>query len=66
MGEAATTYSNLTIVTSDNPRLEDPLAIIAEIEAGIDQSKIQKRSPDNLQLNNGAHSYTVIRSKKSN
>ncbi|KQC09437.1 MAG: hypothetical protein APR62_02390 [Smithella sp. SDB] len=60
MGEAATTFSDLTIVTSDNPRLEDPLAIIAEIEAGIDQGKIQKKSPDNLQLNNGAHSYTVI------
>ena len=37
MGEAAASYSDLTIVTSDNPRLEDPLAIIAEIETGIDQ-----------------------------
>ena len=36
MGETATFYSDLTIVTSDNPRLEDPLAIIAEIETGID------------------------------
>ena len=35
MGEAATAYSDLTIVTSDNPRTEDPLEIIREIEAGI-------------------------------
>ena len=38
MGETATFYSDLTIVTSDNPRLEDPLAIIAEIETGIDRT----------------------------
>ena len=42
MGEAAAFYSDLTIVTSDNPRLEDPLAIIAEIEKGIDRNKIRK------------------------
>lgn len=35
MGEAASSLSDLAIVTSDNPRTEDPLAIIREIEAGI-------------------------------
>jgi UDP-N-acetylmuramoyl-L-alanyl-D-glutamate--2,6-diaminopimelate ligase len=35
MGEAATALSDLTIVTSDNPRTEDPLEIIREIETGI-------------------------------
>ena len=35
MGEAASAYSDLAIVTSDNPRTEDPLAIIREIETGI-------------------------------
>ena len=34
MGRAATTNADLTIITSDNPRSEDPLAIIAEIEPG--------------------------------
>jgi UDP-N-acetylmuramoyl-L-alanyl-D-glutamate--2,6-diaminopimelate ligase len=34
MGEAATSLADLSIVTSDNPRSEDPLAIIAEIEPG--------------------------------
>jgi UDP-N-acetylmuramoyl-L-alanyl-D-glutamate--2,6-diaminopimelate ligase len=60
MGETATFYSDLTIVTSDNPRLEDPLAIIAEIEAGIDQTTIQKIAPENLQVKDDAHTYTVI------
>lgn len=35
MGEAATSHSDLAIVTSDNPRTEPPLEIIREIEAGI-------------------------------
>jgi len=41
MGEAATLYSDLTILTSDNPRSEDPAAIIAEIEKGIDLQKLE-------------------------
>jgi len=35
MGQAAAEASDLVIVTSDNPRSEDPVAIIAEIEAGL-------------------------------
>jgi UDP-N-acetylmuramoyl-L-alanyl-D-glutamate--2,6-diaminopimelate ligase len=34
MGAAATANADLTILTSDNPRSEDPLAIIGEIEPG--------------------------------
>src|SRR6266511_2634783 len=34
MGEACTRLADLTIVTSDNPRSEDPLDIIREIEPG--------------------------------
>jgi len=35
MGEIAAAYADWTILTSDNPRSEDPLAIIACIEEGI-------------------------------
>lgn len=35
MGKLAATLADYAIVTSDNPRTEDPLAIIAAIEAGI-------------------------------
>jgi UDP-N-acetylmuramoyl-L-alanyl-D-glutamate--2,6-diaminopimelate ligase len=34
MGRAATSLADLTVITSDNPRSEEPRAIIAEIEAG--------------------------------
>jgi UDP-N-acetylmuramoyl-L-alanyl-D-glutamate--2,6-diaminopimelate ligase len=35
MGEIAARYSNLVVLTSDNPRTEDPLSIMAEIRAGL-------------------------------
>jgi UDP-N-acetylmuramoyl-L-alanyl-D-glutamate--2,6-diaminopimelate ligase len=35
MGAAALNGSDVVIVTSDNPRTEDPLAIIGEIEGGM-------------------------------
>ncbi|HSB68918.1 MAG TPA: UDP-N-acetylmuramoyl-L-alanyl-D-glutamate--2,6-diaminopimelate ligase [Candidatus Methylomirabilis sp.] len=35
MGEAAARLADLVIVTSDNPRTEDPLTIIAEIDLGV-------------------------------
>jgi UDP-N-acetylmuramoyl-L-alanyl-D-glutamate--2,6-diaminopimelate ligase len=35
MGKAAAENSDLAIITSDNPRNEDPMAIIREIEKGV-------------------------------
>ncbi len=35
MGQAAAAGSQLVIITSDNPRSEDPLAIISQIEPGV-------------------------------
>ncbi len=35
MGQAAGEYSDLVIITSDNPRTEDPLEIIEQIELGV-------------------------------
>lgn len=37
MGELATRMSDLAVLTSDNPRTEDPLAILAEMEIGARQ-----------------------------
>ena len=36
MGEIATRYASRVIVTSDNPRFEDPNEIIADIKGGMD------------------------------
>jgi UDP-N-acetylmuramoyl-L-alanyl-D-glutamate--2,6-diaminopimelate ligase len=44
MGQAAAAGSNLAIVTSDNPRSEEPLAIIREIEPGLAKSGFAKIS----------------------
>ena len=38
MGEVAAALADEVILTSDNPRTEDPLAIIAQIEAGMKKS----------------------------
>ncbi|HEX8458528.1 MAG TPA: UDP-N-acetylmuramoyl-L-alanyl-D-glutamate--2,6-diaminopimelate ligase [Pyrinomonadaceae bacterium] len=35
MGEAAATHSDIVILTSDNPRTEDPEAILADAEVGL-------------------------------
>ena len=35
MGRAAAQQSDLVILTSDNPRSEDPMAILREVEAGV-------------------------------
>ena len=47
MGEAATRLADLTVVTSDNPRSEDPLAIIDEILPGAERGAGELRvEPD--------------------
>ncbi len=37
MGEAATTFADYAIVTSDNPRSEEPMRIIADISSGAER-----------------------------
>ena len=42
MGEVAAQHSIMVILTSDNPRSEDPLAIIREIEVGVTRKGFAK------------------------
>ena len=44
MGAVAARLADLAVVTSDNPRSEDPLAIIAEILAGVPARAREHRS----------------------
>jgi UDP-N-acetylmuramoyl-L-alanyl-D-glutamate--2,6-diaminopimelate ligase len=46
MGSAATRLSDLAVLTSDNPRSEDPMDIIREIESGIRQGTHYLVEPD--------------------
>src|SRR5712692_8029630 len=39
MGQAAARRADLVVATSDNPRTEDPLAILADIEPGLSKHK---------------------------
>src|SRR5262249_115684 len=39
MGEASGRLSDLTILTNDNPRQEDPLKIISDVVVGLQKSK---------------------------
>jgi len=43
MGQIAGEYSDLVIITSDNPRNEDPLKIIEEIEVGVKEKGVDFR-----------------------
>ena len=36
MGEIASKYANELIITSDNPRTEDPAQILREMESGVE------------------------------
>ena len=42
MGKVATRKSTLAIITSDNPRTEEPMQIIKEIEAGVESQNFSK------------------------
>ena len=51
MGEVAAALAEHSIITSDNPRTEDPQAIIADIEQGF--------------IGKGAKNYTIIPDRRS-
>jgi UDP-N-acetylmuramoyl-L-alanyl-D-glutamate--2,6-diaminopimelate ligase len=44
MGGIAARLSDLVVLTSDNPRSEDPLAILAQIEAGVQKTGMKRFS----------------------
>jgi UDP-N-acetylmuramoyl-L-alanyl-D-glutamate--2,6-diaminopimelate ligase len=60
MGNIATRKSDLTIITFDNPRTEDPMAIIEQIEAGIDCSIAKKYRSQELTSINHLKGYLTI------
>ncbi|HWC37529.1 MAG TPA: hypothetical protein VG476_03320, partial [Acidimicrobiales bacterium] len=46
MGRIATDLADVAVLTSDNPRSEDPLAIVAEVRAGVGRPERLVVEPD--------------------
>ncbi len=64
MGAAGAKYSDLLILTSDNPRTEPPLQIISEIEHGVATLPVQKlQAQELLSCLNGA-AYTIVENRR--
>jgi UDP-N-acetylmuramoyl-L-alanyl-D-glutamate--2,6-diaminopimelate ligase len=67
MGNAAARLSDLAILTSDNPRGEDPMAIIREVEVGLQsvpganyRSFVDRRDAIRFALSSASDGDTVI------
>ncbi len=63
MGGIATRLSDFTIITSDNPRSEDPLEIIRQIEAGVGSNAQRLEAADVLEI--GRKGYAVIPDRRA-
>jgi UDP-N-acetylmuramoyl-L-alanyl-D-glutamate--2,6-diaminopimelate ligase len=64
MGEVAGKYSDLCILTSDNPRTEDPVAIMEEVEKGLRTLNLKKWRPDEINDWRSAKGYLSIADRR--
>ncbi|MFP5316959.1 MAG: UDP-N-acetylmuramoyl-L-alanyl-D-glutamate--2,6-diaminopimelate ligase [Acidimicrobiia bacterium] len=46
MGDVATRLADVAVLTTDNPRSEDPLAILAEVRGGVSRPEVLVVEPD--------------------
>ena len=60
MGEVTGKYSDLAILTSDNPRTEDPLAILKEVEKGLRALPLIQWRPDEIKLWRSKKGYLKV------
>jgi UDP-N-acetylmuramoyl-L-alanyl-D-glutamate--2,6-diaminopimelate ligase len=60
MGEVAGKYSDLAILTSDNPRTEDPLAILDEVEKGLKSLPLKEWHPNEIKLWRSRKGYLKV------
>jgi UDP-N-acetylmuramyl tripeptide synthase len=59
MGHIAASLANICIITSDNPRFEDPVTIIEDILAGVRMQGLQPYNPDDAIKLPSARGYFV-------
>jgi UDP-N-acetylmuramoyl-L-alanyl-D-glutamate--2,6-diaminopimelate ligase len=60
MGKAVVTRSDLSILTSDNPRTEDPLSILRQIEGGVESEGVKKYSVEDIRKSFDGKGYVVM------
>jgi UDP-N-acetylmuramoyl-L-alanyl-D-glutamate--2,6-diaminopimelate ligase len=64
MGETAGRYSDLSIITSDNPRTEDPFSIMGEIREGIMRLGIREYGREELAEGFAEKGYVLLESRR--
>jgi UDP-N-acetylmuramoyl-L-alanyl-D-glutamate--2,6-diaminopimelate ligase len=64
MGEVAGRYSDLAILTSDNPRTEDPLAIMDEVEKGLKSLPLEEWHQDKIGLWRSKKGYLRVPNRR--
>jgi UDP-N-acetylmuramoyl-L-alanyl-D-glutamate--2,6-diaminopimelate ligase len=65
MGRVAGENSDLVFITSDNPRSEDPLSIIAQIEKGTQESGLTCLNASGQGVNPGSGYFTEADRRKA-
>jgi UDP-N-acetylmuramoyl-L-alanyl-D-glutamate--2,6-diaminopimelate ligase len=60
MGEVAGKHSDLAILTSDNPRTEDPLAILEEVERGLKSLPLEEWHPNEIEFWRSKKGYLKV------
>ncbi len=64
MGEIAGRYSDMCIITSDNPRSEDPASIIEQVRAGIVPLGIKEYAGRELDNGFNEKGFTAVESRR--
>jgi UDP-N-acetylmuramoyl-L-alanyl-D-glutamate--2,6-diaminopimelate ligase len=64
MGEVAGRHSDLAILTSDNPRTEDPLAIMEEVEKGLRSLPLEEYHQDEMEAWRSKKGYLKISDRR--
>jgi len=60
MGEVAGKYSDLVVLTSDNPRTENPIAIIEEVEKGFQILSLEKLDRNGMEVWRSKKGYLKV------
>ena len=63
MGKIAATMSDIAIVTSDNPRTEDPFSILNQIKAGITPLDLREYRPEEFAEDFEGKGFTLLENR---